>query len=343
MTWAVVLWAGCSGGGGGDGGADTGITGLTASASDGTSTSASTTDDTGPEKFDVGETTGATGGDSGTDEGCEKVDFVFVIDSSPSMADEQVALLASFPGFITAIEDTLGLNDFQVMVLDAGALAGAGCEGTLGAGRISDSLGNDCGLVGGNRYATQAQPDLTAAFTCMASRGQVGPSNEETMNSLQAGIGALDAPGQCNEGFVRDDAVLVITLITDEEDSTADINPAPLWDGTCEPADDDPNSVGDPQSWFDAVVAEKNGDPSAVVVLSLIGDCDVGGSCTGIVFDPLNPTASTGAEPSPRLREFTGKFQYGSTGPVCAPDYAPFFTDAVSVISSACDDFLPPG
>ena len=28
---------------------------------------------------------------------------------------------------------------------------------------------------------------------------------------------------------------------------------------------------------------------------------------------------------------------------VCEPDYSPFFTNAVSVISEACDDFVPIG
>jgi hypothetical protein len=299
--------------------------------------------DDGGDKWDIGGGTGTgNGGDEEEGEYC-KVDFVFVIDSSPSMADEQAFLLASFPGFIAAIEAVLGADDFNLMVLDAGQMAGAGCEGTLGSGRTTSAAGQDCALVGGNRYATQAQPDLTAAFTCMASRGQVGPSNEQTMQSLMDGIGPLTDPGGCNEGFVRDDAILVITIITDEEDDPNDINLDPLWDGTCEPADDDTNSTGDPQSWYDGVVAIKNGDPKAAVVLSLIGDCDDAGTCAGIVFDPLNPTASTGAEPSPRLREFTNMFEFGSIGPVCAPDYAPFFEEAVSIIDVSCDEFEPPG
>jgi hypothetical protein len=33
----------------------------------------------------------------------------------------------------------------------------------------------------------------------------------------------------------------------------------------------------------------------------------------------------------------------GVVGSVCEADYAPFFSSAVSVIQSACDDFVPPG
>src|SRR5690242_21671906 len=36
--------------------------------------------------------------------GCAKADFLFVIDNSGSMADEQDNLIASFPGFIDTIQ-----------------------------------------------------------------------------------------------------------------------------------------------------------------------------------------------------------------------------------------------
>jgi len=287
---------------------------------------------------------GTGAGDEAGGEGCQKVDFLFVIDSSPSMEDEQDNLLASFPGFISAIENALMIDDFHVMVVDAGPTPGNGCDGTLGAGRTASAAGQDCGLVGGTRYATEQQPDLVSAFTCMASRGIDGDPNERTMDSTLASIGPLVAPGQCNEGFLRDDAVLVITIISDEEDSPGDVGQNPLPDGSCAPADGDPNSTGDPAAWTAAVLAAKYADPAAMVVLALVGDCDAGGSCQGILIDAFDPTAPiTGAEPAPRLREFATSFQFGSVGPICADDFAPFFADAVSVIASACEDFVPPG
>jgi hypothetical protein len=285
----------------------------------------------------------AVGDDGGGEEGCKKVDFLFVIDSSGSMADEQMNLITSFPGFITAIQDTLEIDDFNLMVVDAGQTTGAGCDATLGAGRITNSLGTDCGLTGGKRYATQDQEDLIDVFSCIGSRGFEGPGNEQTMDSLLAAIGPLTQPGACNEGFLREDAVLVITIISDEEDSPSDGAGTPPLDGSCAAADVDPNSAGDPMSWIDQVVASKN-DEDAIVVLGLLGDCDAGGICPGISVDLFNPdTPITGAEPAPRLRLFVGSFPFGSLGPICAPDYSPFFEDAVSVIESACDEFVPPG
>jgi hypothetical protein len=236
------------------------------------------------------------------------------------------------------------IDDFHLMVVDASLVPGSGCDGVLGAGRTHSGAGQDCGLVSGNRYADEAQPDLVDAFTCMASRGAEGDPNEQTMNSTLASIGPLNAPGECNDGFLRDDAILVLTIITDEEDSPSDVGTNPVPDGSCVPADNDANSNGDPAAWVETIVGLKQGDPAAMVVLVLTGDCDTGGDCEGILIDPFNPAAPiTGAEPAPRMREFAMSFQYGSVGPICAPDFAPFFADAVSVIESACDDFVPPG
>src|SRR5687768_4092276 len=39
--------------------------------------------------------------------GCRKVDFLFVVDNSGSMAANQAQLLASFPGFIQGMQDAL--------------------------------------------------------------------------------------------------------------------------------------------------------------------------------------------------------------------------------------------
>lgn len=297
------------------------------------------------EKLDLPDPDGTGLADDGSEElGCQKVDFVFVIDSSGSMQDEQDNLLASFPGFIAAIENTLELDDFNLMVVDAGQVLAAGCDGTLGAGQVRSSTGQDCMIAGGRRYATSEQADLVGAFTCMGSRGFDGSGDEQTMDSLLAAVGSLVGPGQCNEGFLRDDAILVVTIITDEEDSPLDTSFNPPLDGSCEPADSDLNSVGDPASWHASLVAAKGGDEDAVVVLSLLGDCDIAGSCPGIALaNPLDPTSDvSGAEPAPRLRAFTEMFGFGSVGPVCADDYAPFFEEAVGMIDSACDDFEPP-
>src|SRR5690349_10875682 len=47
--------------------------------------------------LDVGAQDGSASAEGSDASGCEKVDFLFVIDNSGSMGDEQIALISSFP------------------------------------------------------------------------------------------------------------------------------------------------------------------------------------------------------------------------------------------------------
>ncbi len=323
-------------------------------------TGAAGADDAG--KFDVEQGEAGPGnGEGANPAGCEKVDFLFLVDNSGSMEDEQDNLLQSFPGFIATIQDTLMAEDYQIMAVDTDASNAGGtsimcspapqccdsscmfnpaatcngmpctmpdeaCDAILGAGRDNDLMGADCGLAGGKRYIVDGQADLPAAFDCIARPGTGGDGLERQMQAVTSAIGPLTAAGQCNEGFIRDDAVLVVTIVTDEEDDPSDGNDA------------DENSPGNPQDWYDAVVAAKNGDPSAVVVLGLVGDTDVPNATCQPIQDVL------GAEPAPRLRQFVELFGgRGIWASVCSPDYTPFFQQAVGLIDAACDEFVPPG
>jgi len=351
------------GGTGGEGGQDDGGGDGGAGGDDGGGDDGDGGDD--DSRFDVG-FGGDLAGGAGDDEGvaCEKVDFLFVVDNSGSMEDEQQNLITSFPGFIDTIQQTLNAQDYHVMAVDTDEVLAAGgnsmtcspapqccdsfcatypdgtcnnepctpandsCDWVLGAGRNDDMAGEPCEIEGGNRYMVDGQPDLGATFDCAARVGIHGDGNERAMEAVGEALGTLSQPGQCNEGFVRDDAILVITIITDEEDDPFDPDTG---------AGPDSNSPGDPASWMQTVVNIKNGDESAVVVLSLVGDTDL----PGAICQPLTGTA--GAEPAPRLRQFAEMFTYGQWCSVCAPDYGPCFEEAVSVIDTACDEFVPPG
>jgi hypothetical protein len=300
--------------------------------------------------------------DDGPNEaGCEKADFLFVIDNSGSMADEQQNLINSFPEFIGTIQDTLMAQDYRVMVVDTDASGGGGysisctngecsctpvpaccemvcqfnatcngfpcnmlpggeCDGTLGAGKVFDQDGNSCLPEDGPRFITD-QDDLATAFSCAGNVGTYGNGAEEPAHAMVEATGdALNAAGACNEGFIRDDAILVVTIITDEEDIM--------------------KSPGTPATWYQHLVDVKNGNPDAVVVLGLIGDNDL----PNAQCPPFDPDQGQGAEPSPNLRSFVQMFgDKGVLGSVCAPNYGPFFVDAVSVIDVTCDEFEPVG
>jgi hypothetical protein len=296
------------------------------------------TQDTG-DKLDVLDESDLPTGDG---EGCEKIDFLFVIDSSGSMADNQANLIASFPGLVAAMMDNVAADDWHVMVVDsdgqwggtdcANACMSLGlcpddatfpcdvpppelCDISVGAGQVGPvgeaASNEDCALAGGARYIQSSEPDLLDAFSCIAKVGVDGSDSERPMDALVSAVGPEHGePGGCNEGFVRDDAILVITIITDEPDD---------------------HSPGDPADWADAVIAAKGGVPESVVVLGLLPDGDLG--------MPLCGEATL----APRITEFLQLFDSSSRASICEPDYSPFFTEAVSVISEACEDFDPIG
>jgi hypothetical protein len=174
--------------------------------------------------------------------------------------------------------------------------------------------------------------DLEAKFSCAARVGTGGDGDERPAQALMAALSSpnIDA-GECNEGFLRDDALLVIVIITDEEDDHE--TAAEACDMTALPGSD-----GEPPEWYDAVIAAKSGIETNIVVLALVGPtgadaCPALDKCNGGI---------AGAEPADRLIQFTSMFTHGFVGPVCG-DYDPFFAEAVGTIKSACDEFTPPG
>lgn len=296
---------------------------------------------TGGPKFDLGDDD--TGRPPTEEEGCTKVDFLFVIDNSPSMGDQQAALIEAFPGFMQTIEETLQPGtDFHVMVVDTDAedrcvddtcpethCAAADyyacsdsfdqCDSTLGAGVINPA-GNGatnavCELAGGGRFISGEEPDLAAAFACVAQVGLAGAAAERPMDSMTSAVGsAMGDAGACNDGFLRDDAILVVTFISDD----------PRWE-----------DEGQPEDWFNQVRDAKGGSAEAIVMMGLIPGLAEG---CGNANDPEWPNGS-------HWLQFVDMFgERGSTASVCAFDqFTGFFEAGVSIIEQTCNDFEPPG
>jgi len=285
-----------------------------------------------------------TVGTGGAESGCEKVDFLFVVDNSISMADQQAALVASFPSFINTIQSTLSAtSDYHIMVVDTDAetrctpqgcsapdtfaqqlctqpVGGYACNTTfdacdsvLGAGVVhpagKGASNKPCNVYGGNRYAVEGDPDLAGTFECLAMVGLAGHPTERPMDAMVAALSQpLVADDGCNDGFLRDDAILVITFMSDD----------PLYEDS-----------GTPQDWYNAVVAAKKGNKDAVAVLG---------------FTP----AAEGCGPAKSLdkgkhwSEFIALWgERGLEASVCEPDFAPYFTESVKIIDEACDNFDP--
>lgn len=317
-----------------------------------------------------GNTNGQVGSDSDSDSendtgstpliGCQKVDFLFVIDNSVSMKDQQAALISSFPGFMETIKKTLSAkSDYHIMVVDTDAYGRctqetcadqksscrssekgfdeyicdhidefSSCDMSWGAGVIhpagAEASNTLCTIHGGNRYIIGEDPDMTTAFACIARVGLSGNPEERPMDAMVAAISdKLNGKKGCNEGFIRDDAILVVTFITDDP-HIEDMEPDSEWDSDFGPSD----SVDD---WYNALVGAKNGNADAVVVLGLlpVGTNSAGQSCEK-------------GDSGQHWLDLVNRFgDHGLTGPVCEEEYVSFFEDAVALIDDSCDDFEP--
>lgn len=256
--------------------------------------------------------------------GCAKVDFLYVIDNSPTMVDKQANLARSFISFSRIVSETLGTNDHHIMVIDTDAgnagdaLYGrdsSACENQLGAGRRSGGEGEECGIEGNQRYVLDNQENLQNTFSCLAKVGIYGNAEELTIQAMLTATGATTVDiSACNGGFLRDDAVLVVTIITDEDDEA---------------------TRGTPSTWKTNLLRVKGGKEESVVMLGLIADNHIPGGLQG------GPCDEFSGSPSPRLESFVRSFDLGAIGSVCAPDYSSFFEAAVSSIDTACDEFVP--
>lgn len=238
---------------------------------------------------------------------CREVDFLFVVDNSGSMRDNQAKLVANYDVFIDGIVETIDrLESIHVGVVTTDAYASNLYPCNELGGLVLNTGGKDssnrkCGpYADGDNFMTEAD-NLDVKFRCAARVGTEGSGKE---SSLQAAISAvtppMTQPGGCNEGFVRDGALLVLVIISDE-----DVDIDPLF------------AAG-------SLVEAKHGDLDSIVVVGLAnpetGEC-------GEVFDEQIARGLTG---------FAASFPHGFVGPICASDYSEVFAQAVDVVRGAC-------
>ncbi len=268
-----------------------------------------TTDDTiGPPILDVGLVPDVPN----LEQGCSKVDFLFVIDNSSSMGPDQVNLVSNFPAFIDGIQATLDTVDsYQVGVVTTDAYMYNVPDCQVLSGLVVQTGGANssnmmCGPYDdGYNFMTQ-NDDLDTAFSCAATVGSGGSGNEQPQAALVGAVQRIHGGnGECNEGFIRDDALLVIVYVGNEND----------------------NSPTTPMASYDAVVEAKLDLPENVVVMS-------------VTDFPGNPCGFGGSVEMAMFTDLWGK--NGFKVPICEPDYGPYFDQAVAIIDVACENFTPP-
>jgi len=284
--------------------------------------------------------------------GCKgKVDLLFLTARTGTMDTEQAQLLASFPGFVDTIEEKLAGFDVHIMAAnpdgtwpgdacehawwgckmnapDCGPLAedyvcneyallSTPCDEKLGAGLIfnagAGAANKQCDLYGGNRYIVSGEPNMDDALECIAKVGWSGPSGPWGEALVAALSYNLNKPDGCNAGFLREDALLVVTFISDKYD-----NHSLTW----------------PYQWYDKILAAKK-DPSAVVMLGVVPRPHVDGEpfVEGCTYHAPGEIS--------KMNDLFDMFPYHAYGDICAPSYAPFFDEAAGMIGEACGSFIP--
>jgi hypothetical protein len=177
-----------------------------------------------------------------------KVDVLFMIDNSNSMDPMQLELRSRFGDFFTVFEALAATGTYADMHIGvvtsdygAGDTAAGNCQTSPGGQRgILQTLPSakatnppaNCKPPNGAPYiayafgaggATTNLPNgndsaaLVAEFTCMASVGASGCGFEHQLEAVYA---ALHNQNE-NAGFLRDDALLTVVFVTNEDDGSA--------------------------------------------------------------------------------------------------------------------------
>lgn len=190
-----------------------------------------------------------------------KVDLLWIVDNSDSMATSQQNLTQNFPNFISQF---LSRNlDFQIAVTttDAYLADPAFASFFTSANFLYDPGENQAhkakfrdGVTShtGEYILTAKTPNLIPTFVTNALEGTLGYGDERAWQSMKV---SLASP--LNAGFLRSGSFLAVVNISDEEDSS--------WDGTTaiDGSSNDPNlySVNSMVSYFNQITASTSGDP----------------------------------------------------------------------------------
>lgn len=245
---------------------------------------------------------------------CSGIDLVFVVDDSVPMIEEQLRLQSAALAFVQQVAagiptlvDGIGIG---VVTTDDPVFVQANAA--------------PCGpYEGGNPWMLSSSTVLATELECALGVGTAGSPNERPVDMLLDALAdEAIAPGGVHDGFLRDDALLVVVLVTNEED---ELEPDTAW-----------GSAGDPADWVEALAGRKGGYLHDVVVLSLLGTPPPN-ACPEIQWD-----GTEGAQVSPRLIELTESFPQGVVGDICAQEYATFLLGVVPGVVAACAGYTPP-
>ncbi len=299
-------------------------------------TTAVTGDDTTGDTSDASDTNDTSGGTGDNPNACKKkIDILFAVDNNGHMTTAHNRFGQMLPHFIDRVETDLADWDYHMMVVKGDEVWGnqyceercelvGNCDGaipdypcdhepdacdmTLGAG-VTISAGASasntlCPIEGGKRYIQTGQTDLEGTLDCTRRVGFSGSLERRQVQSVLDAVSPdLNAPGACNDGFLRDDAYLIVFMMMVQADHF---------------------TPGTPQEWAKTLLATKGGKFDKVYLIGLYDDYFQGGECY-----------SSGGSKTDNVYEWVDEI-YNSYGGNYCEDYIPPMDEALNYVLDEC-------
>lgn len=267
--------------------------------------------------------------DSGRNDRCQKMDILFVVDDSGSMADEQAKLAENFQAFADTINDfttdsgakldwrvgitTTGRDVKMIVKPPFGPTITVNEEGDNGELRPTKCGGAD------RRWIERDDPDAVADFRCRARVGTNGSGTEMPLETARLAL--TDRMGDTNAGFLRDDALLAIVILTDEDDHS-----------TREDTIEVTVMGGDPE-----------GEPIANYIEAFNTIAKGANRWATAVIAAPQACGDEGSQAADRLRDFVDAAgDRGKFSSICVSDLTPALLEALATFDAACNEFPPP-
>jgi hypothetical protein len=277
--------------------------------------------------------------------GCQALDLLFVIDDSGTMAAEQQMLIDGFGGFIDVLEEyetAVGSQlDYRIGVTTTGVSTHYSVDGIPGyvtlEGRDGELLTPDGAAV---PWIDGPGPDVAAQFEDIALVGTWGPAYEMPLRAMALALEGSD--GGQNDGFLREDSLFAVIIITDEDDCSRvdDYWAIPPEDHSCSDYPSEHNAMA--LDGFKSALDATFGGEGRYVVLVVAGIAPPDGDAPCTYGDD-------GALVAGRLDAFVADHvnangEHGLTHDICqaqaSGDMASALQAAMSLIEVACDEFI---
>jgi hypothetical protein len=174
-----------------------------------------------------------------------KLDVLFMVDNSSSMAPLQSKLITQFKSFLDPLKRVptpdgsgVALPNIHVAVVSSDTGPGQfdakkefGCGHRGDQGQFQFAPRAPCTTsplhttpaqqtflsASANQTVTNFDGDISAAFGCIAALGDQGCGFEGQLKSVRWALDPFNTP-DTNVGFLRDDATLAVVLVTNEDD-----------------------------------------------------------------------------------------------------------------------------